>query len=119
MVVIAQCHIQRRSGAELFEKSKEMRQTFRHVDQVSGDENPIRPKFFHGFDDAIMPRMISVQVQIREMDCATTGKELMWMSENGNVMIGQTPFPMWNETECPIERFAQAGADERTQAVRP
>lgn len=106
MVVIAQCHIQRRDGAELFEKSKEMRQTFRYVDQVSRDKNPIRLKIPHGVDDTIVPRMIPVQVQIGEMDCATTDKELMWMDENGNVMIGQTPFPMWNQAEHPIEWLA-------------
>ena len=82
-----------------------MGQTFRYVEQVPGDENPIGVKFPHGFDDTIMPRMISVQVQVREMDCATTDKERMWVSEDGNVMIGQTPFPMRNHAERPIERL--------------
>jgi hypothetical protein len=83
-----------------------MGQTFRYVEQVPGDENPIRVKFPHGFDDTIMSRMISVQVQVREMNCTTTDKERMWVSEGGNVMIGQTPFPMRNLTECPIEWLA-------------
>ncbi len=83
-----------------------MRQTFRYVEQVPGDEDPIWVKFPHGFDDTLMPRMISVQVQIREMDCATTGKERMWVGEDGHVMIGQTPFPMRNKAERPIERLA-------------
>lgn len=119
MVVITQCHIQRSDGAQLFEESKEMGQTFRYVEQVPGDENPIRAKFPHGFDDTTMPWVISVQVQIREMDCATTGKERMWMGKDGHVMIGQTPFPMRNKAEHPIEWFAEAITDERARAIRP
>jgi len=119
VVVIPQRHVHRRNGAELFEESKEMRESFGNVEQVPGDENPIRAKFSHGFDDTIMPRMISVQVQICEMDGATTGKGRMKMGEDGHVMIGQTPFPMRYEAECPIERFAYAISDERSRAIRP
>jgi len=64
-----------------------MGQTLRYVEQISGDENPIRVKLPHSVDDTIMPRMISVQVQICEMDCATTGQERMWVSEDGHVMM--------------------------------
>ena len=106
MVVITQCHVQRSDGAQLFEESKEMGQTFRDIKQIPGDENPIRAKSSHSFDDTIMPRMIPVQVQIRKMDGTITSKGRMWMGENGHVMIGQTPFPMGNEAECPIERLA-------------
>lgn len=83
-----------------------MGQTFRYVEQVSGNENPVRVKFPHGFDDTIMPWMIAIQVQIREMDCAATSKGQMWLGEDGNVMIRQTPFPMRNQAERPIEWFA-------------
>lgn len=96
-----------------------MGQTFRYVEQVPGDENPIRAKFPHGFDDTIVPRMISVQVQIREMDCATTGKGRMWVGEDGHVMIGQAPFPMRNEAERPIDGLAEAIPDERSHTIRP
>jgi len=74
MVVIAQRHVQGRDGAEPFKEMKEVRQTFRYVEQIPGNENPIRVEFPHGFDNTIMPRMMSVQVQIREMDGATTGE---------------------------------------------
>ncbi|BFU89423.1 MAG: hypothetical protein NTAFB01_06100 [Nitrospira sp.] len=83
-----------------------MGQTFRYVEQVPGDENPIGVKFSHRFDDTIMPWMIAVQVQIREMDCAATGKGRMWLGEDGNVMIGEPPFPMRSQAERPIEWLA-------------
>ena len=83
-----------------------MGQTFWDVEQVSRDENPIGVKFPHGFDDMIVPWLISVQVQIRELDCTTTGKGRMWVSEDGHLMIGQTPFPMRNKAERPIEWLA-------------
>jgi hypothetical protein len=96
-----------------------MGQTFRDVKQVPGDENPIRAKFPHGFDDTIMPRMIPVQVQIRKMDGSTTGKGRMWVGKDGYVMIGQTPFPMRNKAERPIEWLAEAITDERSRTIRP
>ena len=77
MVMIAQRHIHRRDGAQAFEKAKEMGQAFRDVEQVSGDENPIRLKLIHGVDNTIMPRVISVKVQVGEMDGTTTGENGM------------------------------------------
>jgi hypothetical protein len=56
--------------------------------------------------------MIVVQVQIREMDGATTGEGWMGLGQNGDIMFGQTPFPMGNKTEYPIQRFAETIADE-------
>jgi hypothetical protein len=96
-----------------------MRESFGNIEQVPGDHNPIRAKFSHGFDDTIMPRLISVQVQICEMNGATTGKGRMKLGEGGHVMIGQTPFPMGNEAKGAIEGLAEAIAYERPQAVRP
>jgi hypothetical protein len=83
-----------------------MRQTFRYVYQVSRDENPIRAKVPHRVEDTIMPGLISIYVQIGEMNGAMTGKRRTWVSKDGYLMIGQTPFPMGNETEHPIERLA-------------
>lgn len=96
-----------------------MRESFRNVEQISGDENPIGAKFSHGFDDTIMPWLISVQVQIREMDGATTGKGRMKVGEDGYVMIGQAPFPMRSKAERPIEWLTEAITDERSRAIRP
>jgi hypothetical protein len=49
-----------------------MRQAFGYVQQISGDENPIRAKLLHSLDNVVMSRVISVQMQICEMDGATT-----------------------------------------------
>ena len=119
VVVITQCHVDRCDGAQLFEESKEMRESFRNIEQVPGDNNPIGAKFSHGFDDTIMPRMISIQMQIRKMDGSTTSKGRMDVGEAGHVMIGQAPFPMRYEAECSIKRFAYAIPDERSRAIRP
>jgi hypothetical protein len=63
----------------VFEKSKEMWETFRYVEQVSRDKNPIRVKLAHSFDDTIVPLMIPVQVQISQMHGPMTGKSRMDM----------------------------------------
>ncbi len=96
-----------------------MRQAFGHVEQISGDENPIWAKLLHGCDDLVMPWVISVKVQIREMDRAITGKRWVPLGEDRDVVIGQTPFPMRNEAKGSIEGLAEAIADGRPQAVRP
>jgi hypothetical protein len=44
MVVIAQCHIYRREASEMTEESEQMRQAIRHIEQIAGHENPIRPQ---------------------------------------------------------------------------
>jgi hypothetical protein len=66
-----------------------------------------------------MPWMIAVQVQIREMDGATTGEGGMGLGQNGDIMFGQTPFPMGHKTEYPIQRFAETIADPRSHTIMP
>lgn len=112
MVVITQRHVHRRDGAQAFEKTKEMRQALRHVEQISRNENPIWVELHHSGDNLVMSRVISIKMQVGEMDSTTTGEKGMSVGEDGDFMIAQTPFPMWNEIERSIERFAQAIADE-------
>jgi hypothetical protein len=119
MVMIAQRHVQRRDGTELCKESEEMGQPFWYIEQVAGDENPIWAKLAHSFDNIVVPRFISVEVQIREMDGPAPGEYRVAVSEHGDFVIGQPPFPLRNEAERPIERFAQAGADEGSHMVRP
>jgi len=89
-----------------------MRQAFRDVKQISGNENPIRLKLCHGVDNAIMPRVISVKVQVGQMNGTTTSENGMFVGEDRDLMIGQPPFPMRGKAEDSIERLAQAIADE-------
>lgn len=96
-----------------------MRQTFRYVEQVSGDENPIRVKVRRRLDDTIMPRTISVEVQIREMNGATTGKGAVHEDVLRNLMNGKTELALRDETERSIERLAQAIPDKRSCPIRP
>lgn len=72
MVVIAQRYIHGCDGTQMLEKAKEMRQAFRHVEQISRDENPIWAKLLYSADNLIMSRVITVEVQVGEMDGTTT-----------------------------------------------
>ena len=111
MIMIAQRHVQGSDGTELLEKSKEMRNTFRHVEQVSGDENPIWAKLLDSGNNLVMSRVISVKMEIGEVDGTTTGENGMTVSEEADFMIGQPPFPMWGKAENSIEGFTQTIAD--------
>jgi hypothetical protein len=54
MVVIAQGHVDWRAIAKTAKKSEQMRKPFWYIEQVPGNENPVRLKIFDGPDDAIV-----------------------------------------------------------------
>lgn len=89
-----------------------MRQAFRHVEQISRNENPIWADLFHSGNNLVMPRVISVKMEIGEMDGTTTGENGMAVGEDGDFMIAQPPFPMWCKAEDSIEWLAQTIADK-------
>ena len=48
-----------------------MRQPFRHVEQVACDKDPVGVKFADGGDDAIVPWLIVVEMQVAQMNGST------------------------------------------------
>ena len=88
-----------------------MGEALRYVEQITRDENPIRVEILYGCEDTIMPRLISVQMKIREMDCTTTSQSRIYMGKDGDSVIGQAPFPIRDETEQSVEWLAQTVAD--------
>jgi hypothetical protein len=83
-----------------------MRQSFRHVEQVAGDKDPVGAEFSDGCDDEIMPWLIAVEMQIGQMDGPLAGQGAVHIGEPGNLVCGESGFPVGNETKEPIERFA-------------
>ena len=81
MVMVAQCDEDRRNLAQAGEKPKDMRQSLRDVDQVAGDKDPVGAEFYDGGDDAIMPWLIAVEVQIAQMNGPVTGQEAVCIGE--------------------------------------
>jgi hypothetical protein len=83
-----------------------MWQSLRHVEQVAGDKDPVGAEFPDGFDDEIMPWLIAVEMQIGQMDGPLAGQRAVHIGEPGNLVCGESDFPVGNETKEPIERFA-------------
>ena len=81
MVMVAQRDEDRRNLAQVGEKPKDMRQPLRDVDQVTGDKDPVGAEFADGGDDAIMPWLIAVEVQIAQMNGPATGQEAVRIGE--------------------------------------
>ena len=81
MVMVAQCDEDRRNLAQAGEKPKDMRQPLRDVDQVTGDKDPVGAEFADGGDDAIVPWLIAVEVQIAQMNGPATGQEAVRIGE--------------------------------------
>jgi hypothetical protein len=96
-----------------------MGQTFRYVEQVTGDENPIGVKLPHGFDDTIMPRIISIEMEVREMDRAMAAESAVREDVPRNLMDRKTEFPLRDKAERPIEWLAYTITDTRSHAIRP
>ncbi len=106
MIVITQGHEDRRDLAQAGEKSEHVRQSLRYVEQVTGDKNPVGVKPGDGGNDAIVPWLITVEMQIAQMNGPTPGQKSVLIGQSRNLVCGQSDFPGRNETKEPIERFA-------------
>ena len=112
VIMVAQGDEDRRNLAQAGEKSKQMRKSLRHIEQVAGDKDPIRFEFANGGDDEIMPWLIAVEMQIAQMNGSPTGQGTVHIGESGKLLCRQSDFPVGNETKEPIERFAETISDE-------
>ena len=112
VIMVAQGDEDRRNLAQAGEKSKQMRQSLRHIEQVASDKDPIRFEFANGGDDEIMPWLITVEMQIAQMNGSPTGQGTVHIGESGKLLCRQSDFPVGNETKEPIERFAETISDE-------
>ena len=79
--MVAQRDEDRRNCAQAGEKSKHMRQSLRHVEQVAGDKDPVGPELADGGDDEIVPWLIAVEMQVAQMNGPPAGQ--------GAVRIGE------------------------------
>ena len=68
VIMVAQGDEDRRNFAQAGEKSKHMRQSLRHVEQVAGNKDPVGAKFADCGDDAIVPWLIAVEMQVAQMN---------------------------------------------------
>lgn len=64
VIMVPQRDEDRRNLPQAGEKSKHMRQSLRHVEQVAGDKNPVGAKFADGGDDEIMPCLIAIKMEV-------------------------------------------------------
>ncbi len=64
MVMVAQGNEDWRHLAQAGKKAKHMGQSIRHVEQVAGDEDPVRAEFADGCDNEIVARLIVVEMEV-------------------------------------------------------
>ena len=106
VIMVAQRDEDRRNLPQAGEKSKHMRQSLRHVEQVAGDKDPVGAEFPDGGNDEIMPWLIAVEMQVAQMNGPPASQGAVHIGEPGNLVCGQSEFPVGNETKESIERFA-------------
>ncbi len=119
MIVIAQGHVDRRDRAKTAKKSEQMRQSFWYIEQITGDQNPIRLEIADDLDNTIMPRTISIDMQVGEMDRTAAGKQPVHMGMLSHLIVGKAILPVWDKAEQPVERMAQRMADGSPCEIRP
>ena len=74
VIVIAESNIDGSNLAQACEESKQMRQTFRHVEQITRDENPVGPEFIERFHYPVMTRLVAVKMEVAQVHCTATGQ---------------------------------------------
>ena len=119
VIVVAQGDEDRSNLPQGGKKSKEMREAFRHIEQVAGDKDPVGVKFADGGDDEIVPWQIAIEMQIAQMYGSSSGQGAVHIGQPGNFVCGETEFPVGCETEEPVEGFAQTITDEGTGSIGP
>lgn len=119
MIVIAQRHIERRDGAKTAKKPEQMRHPFWYIEQISSDHDPIWLEIADDPDEAVMARMVPVEMQIGEVDGTTTSKYAMQMGMSRHLIVGEAEFPLWGTAKQPIEGMAQGMANGRSQDIGP
>jgi hypothetical protein len=119
VIVVTQGDKHRRNLAQAGEKSEYMRQPLRHVEQVTGNKDPVGAELADGGDNEIVSRLIAIEMQIAQMNGPPAGQETVHIGESGNLMCGQSEFPVGNETKEPIERLTETISDEGTGSIRP
>ena len=73
VIVVTQGDEDRRNLAQAGEKSKHMGQSLRNIEQVARNEDPVGSECADGGNDAIVPRLITVEMQIAQMNGPLAG----------------------------------------------
>ena len=119
MIVIAQGHVDWRDSAKTAKKPEQMRQPFWYIEQVAGNHDPVRLEVADDLDHTIMPRTISIDMQVGEMDRTAAGKQPVHKGMLSYFIVGKTIFPVWSKAEELVEGMPQSMADRGSHAIRP
>ncbi len=94
VVMVAQRHVDRGDGPQLREKSKEMRQAFGDVQQVAGNENPVRLQSFDLAGNRVMAQLVAVEMEIAQMHGPVSRQYPMGKGQAGHGMVRQADFAL-------------------------
>ena len=81
VIVVAQGDEDWRNLAQAGEKSKHMRQSLWHVEQIAGDKDPVGAECADGGDDKIVPGLIAVDMQIAQMHGSSACQDAVCIGE--------------------------------------
>jgi hypothetical protein len=88
MVVVPQSDEHRRDRAKLREKSEEVRQSFRHIEQIAGNEDPVGTQVPDHRDDHVVARKVVVEMQVAQVHGSAPCHGSVPVTEPGDVMVG-------------------------------
>ena len=87
VIVVPQRDEDRRDFPQAGEKSKHMRQSLRHIEQVPSDKDPVGAKCADGGDDTIMSWLIAIEMQIAEMNGSPASQGAVYIGEPGKFRV--------------------------------
>jgi hypothetical protein len=88
MVMVPQGHEHRRDRAQLSEETKEVRQSFRHIEKIACDENPMGVELLDHRDNHVVARKILVEMQVAQMHGSAPCQGSVLVTESGDVVVG-------------------------------
>jgi hypothetical protein len=119
MIVVAQSHVNRGYPTELREKAKEVRDASRHVQEISGHEDPVRPQASDLMAGVVVAGKVAVQMQVGDVDGTTPSQRWVATDDARDVDRGKSEFVLGEKVEKVMKRDTQAVAEEEPHSIEP
>ena len=85
MVVVPEGHVEGRDPAETGQELEEGGESASDIEQIPGDEDPVRFEIRHDPEGLIMPDLIAIEMQIGEVDGPAAGQTGMCAIQPGQL----------------------------------
>ena len=119
VVVVAEYDKDGSDLAEPRQEQEQRRHAFGNIQQIAGNEYPVRTQVPNGINDLVVPRVMPVDVKVAKMHRPVAGQWSMHRAQAGDFMPVEPDFPMREHAKKSIEGLAEAMADVGAESIGP